>query len=492
MTRAALYLRQSQDRDRTELGIDRQRSRCTSLAEARGWSVVKVYEDNDISASRPRGAGTAWARLLTDAAAGRFDVVIASDLDRLLRTLRDLVTLTDAGAGVVTVDGELDLSTAMGEFRATMEAGLARFEARRKSERHRRANAQRRELGIPAGHRAPFGYRWVAAAERARRGSHAAFEPHPAEAAEVRRLYADVLAGAGVLSLSRRLRDENFRTAKTRRHPDGGTWAPTSVRRMLLSPFYAGLLPDPTGLPIGRDGKAVYRTDLVDPDRCTPGAWEALVSRETWTAARTLLLAPDRLTHSGNVRTYLLSGLATCSECGRLVRAGGRGNGQGIYRCVLGHFARSAAPIDAFVLEVLLARLAQPDAIAALQAPGEDLTPLRDERRAIEQRAAAVAGLVGDGTFTPEQARATMADLKARLEGIDAQLAEAVRPDVLADLPAEASADALAAWWDALALEQRRVVIASLVTISLAPVGRGQRGTAMVPSTVRIAWKSAA
>lgn len=126
MTTAAIYLRQSLDRDE---GIERQRDRTRALAAARGWEVAGEYVDNDVTASKPRGAGTAWGQML--AHAGRLDVVMGVDLDRVVRSTRDLNTLIDHGLMLVTVDGEIDLTTADGEFRPTMLAGIARFEVRR-------------------------------------------------------------------------------------------------------------------------------------------------------------------------------------------------------------------------------------------------------------------------------------------------------------------------------------------------------------------------
>lgn len=82
--------------------------------------------------------------MLSHVGSGKFDVIVARDLDRLLRTLQDLVKLIDLGAKVATVDGEINLTTADGEFRATMLAAVARFEIRRKSERAIGANETRR------------------------------------------------------------------------------------------------------------------------------------------------------------------------------------------------------------------------------------------------------------------------------------------------------------------------------------------------------------
>nr|WP_167726634.1 recombinase family protein [Cryobacterium sp. TMT3-29-2] len=152
--RAALYLRQSLDRAE---GIDSQLLRCTKLVEARGWDIVATYTDNEIRASKPRGPETGWGQMLPRIG-NDFTVVIAVDLDRLLRNTRDLNTLIDLGARVVTVDGEIDLSTADGEFRGTMLAGIARFESRRSSERQKRSKQHASEAGKWHGGIPPYGY----------------------------------------------------------------------------------------------------------------------------------------------------------------------------------------------------------------------------------------------------------------------------------------------------------------------------------------------
>src|SRR5690606_20716803 len=88
-----------------------------------------------------------------------FDVIVSVDLDRLLRSTKDLNTLIDLGAQVVTVDGEIDLTSADGGFRATMIAGIGRFETRRASERQKRHKAAKAARGEWHGGTPPYGYR---------------------------------------------------------------------------------------------------------------------------------------------------------------------------------------------------------------------------------------------------------------------------------------------------------------------------------------------
>lgn len=48
--KVAVYTRISRDDEGDALGVTRQRDDCERLVDLRGWSVAKIYEDNDVSA----------------------------------------------------------------------------------------------------------------------------------------------------------------------------------------------------------------------------------------------------------------------------------------------------------------------------------------------------------------------------------------------------------------------------------------------------------
>jgi site-specific DNA recombinase len=83
--RAAIYVRISKDRTGAGLGVARQEEDCAALCRARGWQIVRVYVDNDVSASsgKPRPA---WKELLADIKAGRVDAIVCWHVDRLTRS----------------------------------------------------------------------------------------------------------------------------------------------------------------------------------------------------------------------------------------------------------------------------------------------------------------------------------------------------------------------------------------------------------------------
>ncbi len=85
--RVAIYARVSTDGQTTE----NQRREIQEVAAARKWEVVQVYEDNGISGAKGREHRKAFDRMLKDAARGRFDMIAAWSVDRLGRSLQDLV-----------------------------------------------------------------------------------------------------------------------------------------------------------------------------------------------------------------------------------------------------------------------------------------------------------------------------------------------------------------------------------------------------------------
>lgn len=274
--RAAIYARQSLSLSE---GIGRQVSLCKKLCEAKGWEIVEVYEDNDVSASKLRGKETAWGKMLVDIPRGTFDVVVAVDLDRLLRRVSDLTLLTDTGMRVLTVNGEIDLTTADGQFRATMLASIAQFETRRKAERQLRANAARSAAGKPVPTRRRYGYETDGCT------------PRPDEAKEVKRLFEEFRKGASIRSLAVEMRRREV-------DPGGGKgWPVNRIRSILASPFYGG---------------QVYHLGVVsDSESVVP-----IVSKEIAQEVRAILADPSRKTSPGSAVRHELTGLVSCGICG--------------------------------------------------------------------------------------------------------------------------------------------------------------------------------
>src|SRR6204780_4446032 len=151
--RAALYLRVSTDGQT----VDNQRLALEAVCEQRGWQVVQVYTDNGISGAKGRNQRPGLDALLKDASRGRFDVVMGWALDRLGRSLLDLLDtlgeLEAAGVALVLHEQAIDTTTPAGRMFFQITGAFAEFERAMIRSRVRagldRAKARGVRLGRP-------------------------------------------------------------------------------------------------------------------------------------------------------------------------------------------------------------------------------------------------------------------------------------------------------------------------------------------------------
>ena len=85
--RAAIYVRVSTDRQT----IDNQVAALRQIAERRGWQVIEQYSDSGISGAKGRDGRPGLDQMLKDAQRRKFDVIMAWAIDRLGRSLIDLL-----------------------------------------------------------------------------------------------------------------------------------------------------------------------------------------------------------------------------------------------------------------------------------------------------------------------------------------------------------------------------------------------------------------
>src|SRR5262245_45081753 len=87
MRRAVLYLRVSTI-DQTTANQERE---LRQVAERMGCEITRVYKDHGISGAKGRDKRPAFDAMCRDASRRQFDVIMAWSVDRLGRSLQDLV-----------------------------------------------------------------------------------------------------------------------------------------------------------------------------------------------------------------------------------------------------------------------------------------------------------------------------------------------------------------------------------------------------------------
>lgn len=151
MKRVAIYTRVSTDDQTTS----NQTAELEVVADRLGWGIVARFEDAGISGSKGRKDRPGFDALIKGAEAGDFEMVMAWGVDRLGRSLSDLVSfmqsLKDAGCGLYLHQQNIDTSTPSGMAMFQMCGVFAEFERGINRERVLAGMARARAEGVVFG-----------------------------------------------------------------------------------------------------------------------------------------------------------------------------------------------------------------------------------------------------------------------------------------------------------------------------------------------------
>ncbi|WP_312404709.1 recombinase family protein [Brevundimonas sp.] len=214
-TRYAVYARYSTGHQ-TFKSIEDQLTLCRAYAERQGWVEVGAYHDAERSGTTVIGRSGLFA-MLAAADRGEFTVILVEDLDRLSRSASgthgmleemealDIVVCT-VSSGVVS-----DMEVA---FKAAQNARYVKGQAEKTRRGQEGTVKDGRISGQPA-----YGYRMVLALN----GKNGQREPDPVQAAVVRRIMTDYVAGMTPLEIAKALNAEGVPG------PRGGPWLPGAI-----------------------------------------------------------------------------------------------------------------------------------------------------------------------------------------------------------------------------------------------------------------------
>jgi site-specific DNA recombinase len=473
---AAIYCRISRARNGELLGIERQEPPCRRLVERLGWTVSRVYVDNDLSAYHERRR-PGYEAMLADVRAGRARAIVAWAADRLTRKPReneDLIDLTEAhGVQLATATGAIDLGTPAGRLLFRQLGIIARFESEHRADRIRLKQEQlAREGRVSGGGHRPFGYE----------GDRVTVLS--AEAELIREAANRVLIGESLRSVV------TDWAARGVRSPTGALWQTVPLRRLLLSPRIVGLRQHQGAIV----GKAV---------------WPAIIDIGAHERLTVLLTDPVRRVTFGNrARSYLLTGFVYCGaeRCGKkLVARPLRGVrryvcSSGIDFGGCGKIGRLAEPVENLVREELFASLDSRDWDATLRATAraadeseakerELLAKLKADDVALEAAEHAhfiERDLDGKPVLSRPRFLRIKQELEASMEETRRTHARVIGDQALASFPR--GGEELRSAWKAGSLSWRRAFLTTYVDrVVLLPCVRGLNR--FDPTKVSIIWR---
>jgi len=149
--KVALYVRVSTDGQT----VANQERELREVAAAKGWDIAEVYRDEGVSGAKGREARHGLDQMLKDAVRGRFSVLMAWSVDRLGRSLQNLIhTLNDLRAtncDLYLHRQSLDTRTPSGRAMFQMLGVFAEFEREMIRERVKSGIERARRTGTKSG-----------------------------------------------------------------------------------------------------------------------------------------------------------------------------------------------------------------------------------------------------------------------------------------------------------------------------------------------------
>ena len=207
--RAVGYTRVSTD-GQAESGasLDAQEAAIRAECECRGWELVRMATDTGSGKSLDRRGALVEALAALDA--GEAEVLIASKLDRLARSVLDFAGMmaraSKRGWSISVLDVAVDTSSPSGELMATVVSAFAQYERRLIGQRTKDALAARKSAGVRLG------------------------RPRKLDPATRARILAEHSAGRSLRAIAGDLIAEGVATAH------GGTWNASTIRRVVMAP----------------------------------------------------------------------------------------------------------------------------------------------------------------------------------------------------------------------------------------------------------------
>ena len=218
MIRTAIYARYSSDQQR-DASIEDQIRICNERAEREGWSVVNCYTDHAISGASLIRPGIQM--LMQDGADGKFDIVLAEDLDRISRDQEDIAgffkRMSFAEIDIITLaDGKVsDLHIGL---KGTMSARFLKDLA----QKTKRGLRGRVEAGKSGGGNA-YGYDVVRKSDSEGNPIRGDRTINDGETEIVRRIFKEYNAGHSPKKIAHRLNAEGIAG------PQGRHWGPSTI-----------------------------------------------------------------------------------------------------------------------------------------------------------------------------------------------------------------------------------------------------------------------
>lgn len=306
----AIYCRVSTD-EQAEFGysIDEQKRLLEEWCKANDYIIYKCYSDRGISGKNIKDR-PALKELLSDAKAGKFDMVISWKINRVSRKLEDVLKIVNLleknNITFKSYSEPFETDTPAGRMQFQMMALIGEFERGTIAQNVKMGMIAKAKSGNWCGGRV-LGYDLVPnnSPEEEKKGKNK-LEINEKEAEIVRFIFNEYRKGKGYKAITNKMNKLGYKTKK------GNNFSVGSIRDILTNPVYIGEIRYNV-----RQNWSEKRRRNINPNPIrVKGKHEAIIDRELWDKVQLILESkkgkPSRI-YDGE---YPLTGILRCPKCG--------------------------------------------------------------------------------------------------------------------------------------------------------------------------------
>jgi len=349
--KTAIYCRLSEE-DRNKLNasddsnsIQNQKAMLIQYAKEQGWEVYDIYSDDDYTGSDRRRPQ--FNRLLADAKAQKFDIVLCKTQSRFTRELELVEKYIHGlfpiwGIRFVSIVDNADTANKGNKKSRQINGLVNEWYLEDMSENIRSVLTSRRENGFHIGAFAPYGYQ-----KDPEQKGHLIIDPEAAQI--VREIFTMFSMGYGKTTIARILNDRGipnpteYKRRQGLRYHNPAThnstlWKYFAISDLLVNEVYIGNMVQ------GKYGSVSYKTKEVKPrpkDQwiIVEGTHEPIIDKELWDKVQSLIVQKAKPFDTGKIGLFARK--ARCACCGYVMRSSK--NGQRRYlQCQTRHISRDA------------------------------------------------------------------------------------------------------------------------------------------------------
>ena len=290
--KTAIYMRVSTDEQAKEgFSINAQQDKLTKYAIARDWEIYDYYVD-DVSGKNIQDRPD-MLRLLKDLDEGKINNVLVYKIDRLTRSTKNLIELTELfknhDCEFNSLMEAIDTSSATGRMFLKIVGIFAEFERENLAERVSFGYEQKAREGNYLNTVGVYGYDYIIGGE---------LNVNEKEKETVKWIYDEYLQGESMTQICKKLIEKNVPTKR------GGQWAQSTVGSILTNPLYIGIV---------RYGTAKKSRTSFEAQ----SSYEHILDEETFYSVQEILKKRKRCNNKqySSDNTYFLGALS-CAVCG--------------------------------------------------------------------------------------------------------------------------------------------------------------------------------